>query len=173
MRLALVGYRRTGKDTVGEILVRDYGYTKRSVGSIVKDDLDPLITQHLGFSSHTEVDEQKERIRPVLEEWALANNDSILQRFYDGLPEQHVVNTRLQTLPEAQRWAANGGRFFIIERLAEQPISEFEKRTVGAAIDWLIEEAEHLTAIVYNARDKHFLAREVHHALIELQGTAS
>lgn len=124
-RIALTGFARTGKDEIGKILVEWHGYERRAFGDIIKKQLDPLISEQLGFSAFTEDDKQKQGIRGVLEQWGMANYDAITDELFSGMPER-CVNTRLCRAQEARRWIEEGGEIWNVTRPNVRPATEWE-----------------------------------------------
>lgn len=167
MRIGLLGYRRVGKDAVTRSLVSRHGYLRRSVGDFIKKDLDHLVRAHFGFTAFTERDEEKEKIRPLLEAWGAVNTGGILQRFYDTLPKERVVNGRVQLIHEAERWVDAGGVFLVITRNTPDEPSDYEKRTVGATINHVFEK-NYTCATIYNSGTLEDLDLKVELALREL-----
>lgn len=108
LRIALHGVAGVGKDEVGKILVSKYGMTRVAFGDLIKADLDPLVREHLGFSSFTEDREQKAKIRELLVHWGYTNYESIERRFFSTLPER-AVNTRIFRARECEQWRERGG----------------------------------------------------------------
>lgn len=109
IRIALHGLARTGKDSVGRVLISLVpGLTRVAFGDLIKQDLDPVIREHFGFSAFTEINEEKELIRPVLVAWGYANHASIERRFFATLPAL-AVNTRIFRARECELWGAAGG----------------------------------------------------------------
>lgn len=127
MRIALTGYSRTGKDAVGEILV-SMGFTRKAMGDIIKQQLDQLVREHLGFSAFTENDKEKRLIRELLVHWGYANYPNIYQEYFANLPE-YCVNTRIFRLQEAIEWALRGGVIWGVHRPGVIPaeVKEYEE----------------------------------------------
>ena len=113
--IALTGYSRTGKSTVANVLKNNWGYVELSMGSIIKQQLDDLTLQHLGFSAFTETDSEKQQIRHLLEHWGDVNYTNILDEFFNEVRHHafqnntSVVNSRLCRLQEARSWRDMGG----------------------------------------------------------------
>lgn len=105
--VALTGYARTGKDEVGNVLIKA-GFTRVCFGDLIKSQVDSLIQKHLGFSAFTEKTEEKAKIRRTLENWGEDNYDNIFAEFFGNLTPP-AVNTRLCRLPEATAWVKRGG----------------------------------------------------------------
>lgn len=123
-RIALTGYARAGKDEVGKIL-QDFGYERRTPGDIIKRQVCDLVEEELGFSAFTEIPEQKEKIRPLLEHWGEVNYDNIQNEFFASLPAR-CVNTRLVRWPEAKRWQDEGGKLYVVLRTGKAPATAWE-----------------------------------------------
>lgn len=107
-RLAFCGYSRSGKDTAAMPLIAAGTHERRCFGDIIKRQLDPLIREHFNFSAFTENDEEKKKIRLVLESWGDANDKRIREEFFASLP-RYCVNTRLFWPEEARVWRRHGG----------------------------------------------------------------
>lgn len=120
LRIALTGYAGVGKDVAGEILAAKLRLKRVALGDLIKEELDGLITKHLGFSAFTVVPEQKKRIREVLVHWGYANYDKLIQRFMRAVPKR-AVNTRLFRLQEAREWVAIGGVIVEVRRTGFGP----------------------------------------------------
>ncbi len=112
--VAFAGYARSGKDTAAGCLI-DRGWTRRNFGDIIKGQVDMLVHEHLGFSAYTELDDDKARIRGLLEQWGEANYEGILIEYLRSLTPR-TVNTRLVRLVEACAWVDRGGIIIWIDR---------------------------------------------------------
>jgi hypothetical protein len=123
--IAFAGVARAGKDEAAQALIAA-GYERCCFGDIIKEQLDVLCCQHLGVSAFTEDDEQKQRIRPVLEAWGDVNADGIADEFFANLPSL-AVNTRLVRVREAKEWRNRGGLVVEIKRIGYGPASNWER----------------------------------------------
>jgi hypothetical protein len=128
--VAFTGYAGAGKDVAAEPLIAA-GYSRRCFGDIIKGQIDPLIQKYLGFSAFTENRVQKAVIRPLLETWGEANYDSIMEEFFDTLPER-AVNTRLCRTREAEEWVARGGKIFEVRRPRVGPATDWERNELAS-----------------------------------------
>lgn len=145
IRIALHGYARTGKDTVGRILMDEVaGMQRVAFGDIIKGDLDELVRNHLGFSAFTENDVEKKRIREVLVHWGYANYESIEHRFFSALPLL-AVNTRLFRPREAELWIKSGGVVWEVTRPGTEPVEPREAAELLAC-----REAGYISRVVAN-----------------------
>jgi dephospho-CoA kinase len=161
LRIALHGYARTGKDTVGAMLVNK-GLTRVAMGDIIKADLDGLVQQHLGFSAFTQDDVQKKRIREVLVHWGYANYESVERRFFDNLPER-AVNTRIFRVRECERWVQLGGVVWEVWRPGFGPAEAKEAEELDAC-----RRAGLIARQITNDGDLSALAEEVDRAWQDL-----
>lgn len=125
-RVALFGYGNCGKDTAGQALVRR-GYTRSCFGDIIKRQVDGLVRHYFGFSAFTEVDEEKQKIRPLLESWGDVNYWGIFHEYFSDLPEL-CVNTRLCRVREAEEWKRRGGTILEIFRPGHGPVTPWEAK---------------------------------------------
>lgn len=128
-RIAFTGYSRSGKDTAAEPLIAG-GYVRKCFGDIIKQQLDGLIRLHFGFSAFTEKDEEKKKIRPLLELWGETNYENIFNQFFASLPWK-CVNTRLCRVPEGERWIKEGGVIIEIVRPGLAPATRWELREMN------------------------------------------
>jgi dephospho-CoA kinase len=129
IRIGLTGYSRTGKDEVGRILV-SCGFKRVALGDEGKRELDVAIRQHFGFSAFTEVDEEKQQIRRILEEWITARFEPLMTELIRLLPH-NAVNTKILRPEEAERWRAAGGVIWHVTRPGEGPKTPNELVELG------------------------------------------
>lgn len=155
-RIALAGFARTGKDEIGKILVAQFGYVRRCFGDIIKAQVSDLVMQELGFRSDTENDDQKEKIRPLLEAWGDANYDGIMSEFFATLPET-CVNTRIVRILEAQEWKRQGGEVWLVRRPGMGAATKWE---LNALLD--LHGAVGFDRTIDNDGDLKTLATKVH-----------
>lgn len=160
--ICLIGAKRTGKDTVGRLLVERHGFHRIATGDVIKEDLDLAIRARFGFSAFTEVDAEKDRIRKVLLEWGAAAERSIIPRlinYAQGLASP-VVNTRVCRFEEAQQWAEAGAELWLITRRHHHP-ELAEIGMVGACMQrgWVKKH-------IHNDRTEVFLAHQVAQAVL-------
>lgn len=125
--IALTGYARAGKDEAAKALTQ-VGWERRCFGDLIKEQIDPLVRRHLGFSAFTEIDAQKQLIRGTLEQWGESNYANIMREFFDRLPFK-TVNTRLCRVAEGLEWRRRGGLIVEIQRVTDGVPH-------GASTDW-------------------------------------
>ena len=113
-RVAFTGFARAGKDCAAIPLIQA-SFVRRCFGDIIKKQVDSLVKDNLGFSAYTEVDTQKNLIRPLLETWGDVNYSGVMSEFFALLPDA-VVNTRLCRVAEAREWKRQGGIIILVER---------------------------------------------------------
>lgn len=126
--IALTGYGGSGKDELARALIA-HGYTRKCFGDVIKDQLDDVVRKHFGFSAHTSNLEEKNKIRPVLEQWGECNYDGISEEFFRDLPE-YCVNTRISRIPEIEEWVQRGGIIVGIQRPGVTPQTEWERHII-------------------------------------------
>jgi hypothetical protein len=136
--IAFTGYSRVGKDEAAKLLVNEHGYTRLNFGDIIKQQIDPIVRKHMGFSAFTEDTEEKKKIRRTLESWGEDNYDSIFNIYFGILghymqKRMLTVNTRLCRSREAIEWHERGGI-----------IVEIVNRRVKPCTPWDIETMEEL-----------------------------
>ena len=112
--IAFTCYSRGGKDEAAKVLIEN-GWKRHAFGDIIKQQIDSLVRQHLGFSAFTEVDAEKQMIRGVLEQWGESNYANIRAAYFDTLPPK-TVNVRLCREDEAVEWQKRGGLIVEIKR---------------------------------------------------------
>ena len=125
-RIALVGFSRAGKDEVGKVLI-NHGYERRAPGDIIKRQMRQQVSIHFGIDTFTEDDEEKAKIRPLLEAWGEVNYTGIQNEFFEDLPER-CVNTKLVRWPEAEQWKAVGGSIYEVFRPGQAAATEWEEQ---------------------------------------------
>lgn len=161
-RIALAGLARTGKDATAEGVL-DLGYRRYNFGDIIKDraqylgakeiertidwvarneGYQPEITEKIiagwgairgGISPFTECDEEKAKIRTLLERLGEAYYGDILEEYLAELPAM-CVNTRLVRIQEARAWTARGGIILCVYRPGTKPASDWEKDALNVLI---------------------------------------
>lgn len=119
--IALTGYARSGKDVVAATLNRHFGHFRLATGDIIKRELNEAIKTSFGFSAFTEEDEEKRKIRNILEEWGNARYREILAEHMETVKKiqnlgdatwdlgRPIVNARLCRIEEAIAWKNIGG----------------------------------------------------------------
>lgn len=140
--IGLTGFARTGKDVVGDVLV-GLGHQRKCFGDVIKTQLNPFTTKHLGISAFTEIDDQKSVIRPLLELWGEVNYNNISREFFHNLPDK-AVNTRMMTARQVAQWRAVGGIVVDVRRPGKGPATALEERSAAdlealRLIDLIIE----------------------------------
>jgi len=164
-RVALLGYARTGKDTVGKILINNEGYNRVAIGDHIKSQLDPVIQAYLGHSAFTEDDELKENVRPTYVEWGFSNYDNILAEFMEDIPKR-AVNTRLYRFKEALKWKGlEGSELWLVKRPGHGPREPKVKEELDQIID-----AGMVDRIINNDQCLEALEYKVNHSLAALRG---
>jgi hypothetical protein len=131
--IAFAGFAREGKDAAAAKLV-SLGWSRTAFGDIIKRQVDSLVKQHLGFSAFTEIDLEKRKIRPILEQWGEVNYDGVMQEFFGSLPN-YAVNTRLVRLREAKEWIDRGGIILRIRRPGVEPATDWERTRLQELYD--------------------------------------
>jgi len=164
-RVALLGYARTGKDTVGIMLIEQQGFDRVAVGDYIKSQLDPVIQAHLGHSAFTEDDELKENIRETLVHFGYANYENILDEFMEHIPKK-AVNTRLYRFKEAIKWKGlKGSELWLISRPGYGPKEPKVKEELDQIID-----AGMIDRVIHNDQCKEALQHKVNHNLQAMVG---
>jgi len=115
MKIGLAGYSRTGKDEVAKRLIEKHGYARVAIGDFIKQQLRPLVLEHLGIDALTVTGEDKERIRKLLELWGDLNFTNLLGLMRAELRD-NIVNSRICRTEEAELWRSEGGIVIEIRR---------------------------------------------------------
>lgn len=137
--VAFAGYARSGKDEAAKALI-NCGYTRVAFGDIIKSQVAELVQRHLGFSAFTEDNAQKQKIRPILEQWGEVNYDGVMAEFFGHLPER-AVNTRLSRAREGVAWRERGGIIIHITRPGVKAATDWERSRLEELYDHgLIDE---------------------------------
>lgn len=166
-RVALLGYARTGKDTVGRMLI-DEGYDRVAIGDIIKSQLNPVISAHLDHNAFTEDDGLKENVRPTYVEWGYSNYQNILDEFMDFIPEL-AVNTRLYRFKEALKWKSlENSELWLVNRPGYGP----KEPKVKEELDMIVD-AGLVDRTINNDQCKEALQHKVAHSLSAAVGQNS
>lgn len=126
--IAFTGFGRAGKDEAAKTLIKA-GYSRVAFGDIIKGVFDELVKKFLGFSAFTENSEEKQQIRPLLEQGGEVFYEYVYHTFFEALPDR-AVNTRLCRIREAQEWLRRGGIIVEVVRPGNQPATQWEKDIV-------------------------------------------
>jgi len=155
--IAFAGYARCGKDTACDALV-PHGYKRVAFGDLIKEQVDGLCRNELGFSAFTQDDIQKKQIRPLLEQWGEVNYDNITDEFFENLPEK-AVNGRIVRLREAYKWKERGGHIVMIVRPEVAPATEWEAARLAE-----LQEAGVIDMVIINSDLNEFKEEVVEYA---------
>ena len=161
--IAFAGYAGAGKDEAAIPLI-DQGFVKSNFGDIIKRQLDHLCFLNLGFSAFTEDRKQKERIRPLLEQWGEANYDNIFKEYLGAIDNNRTtsfVNTRIVRVREAEEWVKRGGEIWLVERDRILPATQWEEDRLCELVDSGL-----ITKTIFNDGDIHLLHNLVLSALL-------
>lgn len=131
--IAFCGYGRAGKDEAAKTLIA-HGYDRVAFGDIIKGVFDDQVKKYLGFSAFTEVTEEKQKIRPLLEQGGEVFYDYVYDTFFSQLPAR-AVNTRLCRIREAEEWIRRGGVIVEINRPGLKPDTEWSEQIVQGLWD--------------------------------------
>jgi hypothetical protein len=154
-KVAFAGYANAGKDAAADALL-PHGFTKSSFGDIIKRRVSEMCATELadvidrtmaevrdlevlgaiaeGFylvnngiiSAYTEDDDEKSRIRTLLERYGEAFYGDIFDEYMTDLPEL-VVNARLVRCQEAEEWRKQGGIIISVASPTSKAASEWEE----------------------------------------------
>lgn len=152
--IAISGYSRQGKDEAGKALIAK-GYRRVAFGDIIRKQLKGFTLKDAvelidwmypdqprsergrvwksasdmftgQIDPFTEVDEEKNKLRALMEWYGMWKYDEILDELFQTLPLP-VVNTRLMRVREAQHWVDAGGHVIEVIRPFATPQTEFER----------------------------------------------
>lgn len=126
--IAFCGYGRAGKDEAAKTLI-NAGYARVAFGDIIKGLFDEVVKKFLGFSAFTEVSEEKQKIRPLLEQGGEVFYEHVYNTFFSSLPGR-AVNTRLCRVREAKEWIQRGGVIVEVRRPGLEPDTQWSKDIV-------------------------------------------
>lgn len=110
----------------------------------------PFESADLMCDSHTEVDEHKKILRPILEDGGELIYDWLLREYFrrvDAMTSagKNVVNTRVSRLAEAKEWHKRGAEIILIDCLHREAVSDWEKRSMAE-----IKQSGYITRIIGN-----------------------
>lgn len=155
MLIGLCGYARTGKDVVGQHLVRSHGFIRYAKGDLIREAalaMDPYvlgadrlsaIVERTGWETAKRISE----VRLFLQNLAdgvtgVLGRDVWSDRLYDiidssGMKDEDIVLTRLSLRSEADRVRERGGFVWRIERPGTGPVNSHPNETAldGYAVD--------------------------------------
>lgn len=138
--IGICGYARSGKDTLFEALERiltNKEIVRVAFADCLKRELDPLIQEQFGFSAWTDVDEEKELIRPIMVEYGRAKRklDSkywlkrgIEQVNFDD--DKIYVFTDVRYLNELDAINNFESKTFFIHKIGNKPANEEECKNI-------------------------------------------
>lgn len=155
MIYGLSGYANSGKDAIGDVLVRDFGFVRRSVGDVVLDVIkyvDPILfgpdviespawalrgwelSKWLGSGMpYDEVKEQSLNFRPMMQRLgeglrSAFGEDALIDAvLHDGPDRLVMTSTRYPNEARAIRDA--GGQVWRVERPGFGPINDHQTET--------------------------------------------
>lgn len=120
--VALHGYARTGKDALGEILIRRYALARVAFGDIIKRECRDTLIQYTGIDPLACDDQQKQQIRGFLVEYGYAHYNEVFDEFFASIQgRERVVNTRIFRLEECREWVRQGGVVLEVTRPEHGP----------------------------------------------------
>jgi hypothetical protein len=119
MIIGLTGYARVGKDTVANILVKDFGFTRIAFADPIRDllfEMNPLV-------NGVRVQDMVKEVRRLLQNLGVgARNlfgptfwvDQAMRKIYD--PDKNFVITDVRFINEADWLRVNGGYIWRVKR---------------------------------------------------------
>jgi hypothetical protein len=146
MIIGLTGYARSGKDTVANILVENYGYTRVAFADKIKEllyEMNPQVgstrVRSLVSEYGWEVAKSSPEVRHLLQELGVgARNifgpgfwvhEAMKTMFDDPRPDMNYVVTDVRFLNEADMIKANNGQVWRIKRLDVEPVNSHLSET--------------------------------------------
>lgn len=173
--VALTGFARSGKDTVGQILVDHHGFRRVAFGDLLKqiaEDVDPVIEygapameqeDALACRSHVsrllDIAGGWENLKddvPEARQFLVDLGNSLRKRIpgievssvLSGLkPGERVVNTNVYHPEEIEEIRGMGGYVFRVVRPGGKPANADEARTATAEVDGTIDNSGSLRAL--------------------------
>jgi len=140
--IAIGGNARSGKDTLGKHLVSilsEYGVKSKtySFADQLKKETDYFLKETLGISSFTEIDDEKNIIRPFLVFWGTEirrKSDDLVwvNKIADCISENEVAIITDLRFPNELKWVRdNEGQVLFVSRIDEngliiEPANEYE-----------------------------------------------
>src|ERR1051326_1875785 len=144
MIVALTGYARSGKDTVGSILVEQHGFRRVAFGDVLKavaEDMDPILDMEPDGDAFSDGAPYRSKVSQLLEAYGswervkdncptarqyLVDLGNSLRRHVPGIevdaafagiePGENVVNTNVYHPEEIDRIRRMGGYVFRVDR---------------------------------------------------------
>lgn len=174
--IGISGYANSGKDEVGNILVRDHGFERRSVGDVVLDilaEVDPVLLaedsedpfhrhrmnlwmEQRGYEATKEFSAD---MRPMMMRLGEAcrrvlGNEVLINATFANCPE-HMVMTSTRYRNEAQAIKDHGGFVWRVDRPGVGPISQHptEIDMDGWNYDFVIENDGSLEDLAVKVRE--------------------
>jgi hypothetical protein len=135
MIIGLTGYARSGKDTVANILVNNYGYTRVAFADKIRDllvEMDPILESGHRLSSTLEeygwdLAKAKPEVRRLLQTLGVGARKIFGEGFWvheamktmlnDPRPDMNYVVTDVRFLNEADMVKANKGQIWRVKRV--------------------------------------------------------
>jgi len=135
MIIGLTGYARSGKDTVANILVDNYGYTRVAFADKIRDllvEMDPILESGHRLSSTLEeygwdLAKAKPEVRRLLQMLGVGARKVLGESFWvheamktmlnDPRPDMNYVITDVRFLNEADMVRANNGQIWRVKRV--------------------------------------------------------
>jgi hypothetical protein len=169
MLIGLTGRSRAGKNEAADAFGL-YGVKVASFSDFIKQDLNVAIQRRLGIHLHDCTDEEKHRLRPIMEIWGMVSYIEILNELMAKVDEwlkdpivHLIVSPRVMQLPEVYAWKQRGAFLVEIVRPGVGPATSFEEKNLEAIRPFL-------DATVLNDGTKGDLHRNMRKLLRSLRG---